>query len=611
MPLAPASPAKPIRLWPGVVIVAVQWLLWFGLAVVVPEALMVAFAGGAIGGLAVVLWWVFFSRARWSERVGVIAVMAVAVIATWPLLDQSIQVAVGGVFFYLYVIPGICLALVAGAAAGRRLSTGPRLAVIAAAILIACGGWTLVRAEGFRVGRVQLAWRWTATAEERLLAQAAEIPTPLPAPAATAPARIPPSTGTGKASAAVATTTGPAMSEPGLTRVEWPGFRGLARDGIVRRVRLETDWSTSPPVELWRRPIGPGWSSFAVQGDLLYTQEQRGDEEMVACYRVSTGKPVWVHRDKTRFWESFGGAGPRATPTLSHGRVYTFGATGILNALDVGTGAVVWSRNVGSDTKTEVPTWGFSSSPLVVDDLVIVAASGTMASYDLATGKPRWVGPRHDENYSSPHFARIDGVAQILHLSPPSVTSVAPADGALLWEHTWDGGAIVQPALTADGDVLINSTAPTGGQGVRRLSVKRGPAPNGIGGSATWIVTERWTSNGLKPYFSDFVIHKGHAYGFDGSILASIDLAEGKRKWKGGRYGEGQLILLADQDVLLVLSEEGELALVSATPDKFTELARIPGIDGKTWNHPVLVGDVLLIRNGEEMAAFRMKLAGR
>ncbi len=312
---------------------------------------------------------------------------------------------------------------------------------------------------------------------------------------------------------------------------------------------------------------------------------------------------MWRHRDAARFWESNGGAGPRATPTLSDGRVYTFGATGILNALDAGDGAVVWSRNAASDTGTKVPTWGFASSPLVVDDVVIVAASGALAAYDLATGNPRWFGPIRRRATARHMLATIDGVAQILLLSAPGAISVAPADGTLLWKHAWPGDAIVQPAVTADGDVLIGSDRQTGGVGMRRIAVAHGP-----GG---WTVEERWTSTGLKPYFNDFVVHKGHAFGFDGSILACIDLEDGKRKWKGGRYGHGQLVLLPDQDVLLVLSEEGELALVGATPDQFTELARFPAIEGKTWNHPVLVGDVLLVRNGQEMAAFRLSLAGR
>jgi outer membrane protein assembly factor BamB len=282
--------------------------------------------------------------------------------------------------------------------------------------------------------------------------------------------------------------------------------------------------------------------------------------------------------------------------------VYAFGATGILNALDAGSGAVVWSRNAATDTAAAIPGWGFSSSPLVVDDVVIIAVAGRLAGYDTDSGQPRWTGKAGGGSYSSPHLMTVDGVAQVLLLSGTGATSVVPADGTVLWEHAWEGNAIVQPAVIAGGDVVINSIGMTGGMGVRRLTV-RGPAPSGVEG---WTATERWTSSGLKPYFNDFVIHKGHAYGFDGAILASIDLADGKRKWKGGRYGEGQLVLLADQDVLLVLSEEGDLALVGATPDRFTEVARFTALEGKTWNHPVIVGDVLLVRNGEEMAAFRL-----
>jgi outer membrane protein assembly factor BamB len=198
----------------------------------------------------------------------------------------------------------------------------------------------------------------------------------------------------------------------------------------------------------------------------------------------------------------------------------------------------------------------------------------------------------------------IGGIKQVLLLNSAGAVSADPKTGTLLWKYDWESDGIVQPALTADGDLLLGSgSGMAGGVGLRRVAVAHGPAG--------WTTEERWTSQGLKPYYNDFVVHAGHAYGFDNGFLASIDLADGKRTWKGGRYGHGQLILLPEQQLLLVLSEQGGLALVSATPDEFKELAKVPAIEGKTWNHPVLAGDVLLARNGEEMVAFRLSLAGR
>ena len=591
---------KPLRLWPGVVLVVLQWLSRFGVKAVIPG--INGFGKAVMSSLActilLIIWWAFFSRARRIERFGGLALIVAVLGATWALRHDSMWLP----WLLAYAIPGLSLAFVIWAVATRNLSNRVRVATMAATVVIACGAWLLVRQNGINGDHnADFGWRWKSSTEERLLAEAktepeqVALPPATPVATTTAPVASPspsPSPQASKSPSAAASLTVD-------NSAEWPGFRGPRRDGIVRGVRIDTDWTGKPPQQLWRRPVGPGWSSFAVRGDRFYTQEQRGENEVVACYNAKTGQPVWSHRDAARFFESNAGAGPRATPTLSNGRVYTFGATGILNALDANNGAVVWTRDVSSDTGVKVPFWGFSSSPLVIGDLVIVAASGQLVAYDAATGNRRWLGPAGGGSYSSPHLATIDGVAQVILISGAGTKSFTPADGKQLWDYAWASNSIVQPAVTPDGDVLITSQD----NGTRRVAVIH----NGSG----WNVQERWTSNGLKPYFNDFVVHKGYAFGFDGRILSCIDLKDGQRKWKGGRYGNGQLVLLPDQDLLLVLSEEGELALVSATPDQFTETAKIQAIQGKTWNHPVLVGDLLLVRNGEEMAAFRLPLAQR
>jgi outer membrane protein assembly factor BamB len=590
---------KPLRLWPGVA---------FAVVALAGVALSILRVGGFYGmfvgigaALLIVLWWLLFSRARWYERAIAIVAIAAADAAQRYVVHASIAGGAMGNLSYILAIPTLCIALVGWAWASRRLRPGSQFAAAFFAAALGCLPWILLRTGGISgSGTSDFHWRWSLTPEERLLAHAADE-TPVAAPAARAPA--PAVAEPAKLETAPKPEPAPPPPIVKSRPAEWPGFRGPNRDDVVHGLTIATDWSQTPPAEIWRRPIGPGWSSFAVNGDLIYTQEQRGGDEVVSCYRLSTGAVVWRHRDATRFWESNGGAGPRGTPAIVNARVYTLGATGVLNSLDAVSGAVMWSRNAASDIHVTIPMWGISSSPLVLDDVVVVGAAGKLGAYDLATGAPRWSGAGGGVSYSSPHLATIDGVAQVVFLAGPGAIGVDPATGKVLWQHEWQGGAIVQPAITPEGDVLVNAISMNGGEGLRRLAVRR------TGG--TWAAQEKWTSKGLKPYFNDFVIHKGYAYGFDGSILSCIDLADGARKWKGGRYGNGQLVLLADQDLLLLTSEEGELALVSATPDQFKEVARAPALEGKTWNHPVLVKDVLLVRNDHEMAAFRLPLASR
>jgi outer membrane protein assembly factor BamB len=602
-------PVKPLRLWPGIALAAVVLVARYLLPLVWLDGLLYGLLTSFAAAVLVLVWWVTASRAPWQERVEAVALIALGFFATPPFLHASIRGGGMGNLFWVLALPALAITFVVWAVATRNLRRdGARRATMAAAMLATFGAFTLVRTGGNTSDfQNDFAWRWSPTHEEKLLAQAADEPvavtTPLPA---ASPSDAPAPAASASPSPTPAPSSAPSAAPTSIsleqdTSAEWPGFRGADRTGIARGVRVATDWSAAPPVELWRRPVGPGWSSFAVDGDVIFTQEQRGEDEVVAAYSLQTGQPIWRHADRARFWESNAGAGPRGTPTLARGRVYTLGGTGLANAVDARTGAAIWTKDAAADTGMPTPTWGFAGSPLVLGDLAIVAASGRLVAYDAATGARRWLGPpAGGASYSSPHLATIGGVDQVLLLSATGLTSVDPRDGKILWLHPWKGYPIVQPALTPEGDVLISVNQDSG---LRRISVGRGPTG--------WTTAERWTSNGLKPYFNDFVVHEGYAYGIDGWLVACVDIATGERKWKGGRYGAGQVMLLADQGLLLVLGERGELVLVKAAPDQFTEVAKMssPAVTGKTWNHPVLVADVLLVRNSEEMAAFRLPRA--
>jgi outer membrane protein assembly factor BamB len=295
-----------------------------------------------------------------------------------------------------------------------------------------------------------------------------------------------------------------------------------------------------------------------------------------------------------------GGDGPRATPTWDDGRIYALGATGELRCLDAATGKQIWGRNILSDNRASNLEWGMSGAPLIVDDKVIVQPGGSpgrsVVAYNKLTGEPVWRALDDRQAYVSPMLVTLGGARQILVVSSNRVVGLTPENGSLLWEYPWNtsmGINCSQPIVVDANRFFISSGY---GKGAALVEVKK----DGGGFAARTV----WENTMMKNKFNNSVLYNGHVYGLDEGILTCIDVETGQRKWKGGRYGYGQL-LLADGH-LIVLSDTGELALVKASPDQHTEVAKFSALEGKTWNHPAIADGRLLVRNATQMACFNL-----
>ena len=381
----------------------------------------------------------------------------------------------------------------------------------------------------------------------------------------------------------------------------WTDFRGPARDGHYRERPIRTDWTGGELRPLWKQPVGGGYASFVVAGGHAFTIEQRGPQEVVAAYDVTTGHELWSHTWTAVFRESMGGDGPRATPTWHAGKIYALGGAGELRCLDAATGALVWRASILDDAGATNLQWGMAAAPLVVDKTVVVLPGGpngnSVAAYDLGSGGRVWTALDDTQSYSSPMLVTIGGVRQILVFSASRLMGLTPERGNLLWEFPWTtqyGVNASQPLLLGNDRLFISTGY---GSGAAAIEVKHT--------DGRFRVQELWRTNRMKNQFTSSLLHEGFIYGLDEAILACIDAATGEIKWKGGRYGYGQ-VMLADGH-LIVLAEDGDLALVRATPERHVELARFRAIEGKTWNHPALSDGYLLVRNIAEMAAFDLR----
>lgn len=379
----------------------------------------------------------------------------------------------------------------------------------------------------------------------------------------------------------------------------WTNFRGPNRDGKYDEMPVLTNWPAQGLPLVWKEPVGVGYASVAVADGRIYTVEQRRRQEVAAAYDIGTGREVWTQQWNAEYQDETGD-GPRTTPTFDDGWVYVLGATGELRCLNASNGTVRWGKNILSDNGAENLPWAMAASPLVVDDKVIVLPGGTsgksVVAYNKATGAPAWKVQNDRQAYVSPMLVTLAGKRQVLVVSATRVFGLAPENGALLWSQPWetDNGINVSQPIVVDNNRLFISS----GYG-------KGAALIEISGSGNSLQAKTlWTNINMKNKFNSSVLHEGHVYGLDEGILSCIEVSSGNRKWKGGRYGYGQVLLASGH--LIVMSDSGELALVKADPSAYTEVAKFAALDGKTWNNPAIADGKLIVRNAKEMAVYRL-----
>ena len=392
--------------------------------------------------------------------------------------------------------------------------------------------------------------------------------------------------------------------EEKTTKSSWNQFRGLNGDAIYTEQPILTDWPKKGPPVLWRKLIGGGHSSFSIANGLAFTIEQQENNEVIVALSTSTGSTQWAYEYTAKFEEYFGGIGPRTTPTWDQGRLFTLGAKGHLHCLDAGSGKLLWDENLMTENDAEVPYWGVSASPFIYKDTVIITPGGkegnAIVALNKRTGEKVWSALDGVQTYSTPVLFNLLGGEQLIVSLKEKVVAINPSDGKLLWSHPWkifmNNYNIAQPARLADDIVLISAGYGKGAEAFRVISSENSMRTESL-----------WKSKSLKSKFSSPIFWKGHLYGLNENRLVCLDAKDGSLKWRGDKYGYGQVIAASGQ--LIIIGDAGDLALVEMNPAKFVEKANFKALKGgRTWNYPSLDKGLLFVRNSYEVVCFDLRV---
>lgn len=578
---------RPVRIWPVMVIGCMAIVTLF-----VPTLLSrpdferfgALALGAALETLLMLLWLLLLSRLPWTQKL--VSLFAAAGIATMAFFLQHRDLGVS-IFLYGFPLGFVAIAVVLWLARTKTWSEKRWLLLGAWSIFTL--GWLLFRSDGFKASFFpEIYWRWLPNSEERL---ARNEPTPN--------------------DGAEPSETPPVQLRPG----DWPRFRGAQSDGQAGHL----DVSLDAPIHiktLWKIDAGPSWGSIIAVGGWIYTLEQRNEDEAIVCLNADNGEARWIYRYKNRFEDptKVSGVGPRGTPIFSDGHIFTVGADGHVCAVAANTGKLIWQKQLFDITKGKSPQWGLSTSPwLSGNDCIIMSSGSSESAIQLVNlhardGSLQWSAEGGGETYSSPVRTNLGGVDQILSVYNRMggeqlghvLISRNAQSGEELWRYgTNAAGNVMAMPLVIDNQHVVFCD-PNAGATLLRVTSPQTPE------SKSWTIEKKWQQSIFLSEFSDPAVQDGMLLGICKGLLTAIDLETGKRLWKKFRFGGGQMISLADQKAVLAISEEGKLSLIRIEREGPQLLQQWQAIEGKTWNHPIIVGNRVYCRNYEQIACFEL-----